>query len=60
MHYKFLIYANEADVLNVSLFGKTTKQWPDENPDLQGNITYYASVNELICLSNLKTLMHFG
>ncbi len=46
-----IIYANEADVLNMALFGKTAKQWRDENPELKGNIRDYASINELICLS---------
>ena len=50
------IYANEADVLNMSLFGKTAKQWREENPELKGNIRDYASINELICLSNLESL----
>ena len=51
-----VIYANEADVLNMALFGKTAKQWRDENPDLKGNIRDYASINELICLSNMENL----
>ncbi len=51
-----IIYANEADVLNVALFGITAKQWRDANPDLKGNIRDYASINELICLSNLENL----
>jgi hypothetical protein len=51
-----LVYANEADVLNMALFGKTAKQWRDENADLKGNIRDYASINELICLSNLENL----
>ncbi len=50
------IYANEADVLNMALFGMTAKQWRDENPDLKGNIRDYATVNELICLSNLESM----
>jgi hypothetical protein len=50
------IYANEADVLNVALFGKTAKQWREENPDLKGNIRDYATINELICLSNMENL----
>ena len=50
------IYANEADVLNVALFGITAKQWSDANPNLKGNIRDYASINELICLSNLENL----
>ena len=50
------VYANEADILNVALFGMTAKQWRDENPELKGNIRDYASVNELICLSNMESL----
>ena len=50
------IYANEADVLNVSLFGITAKQWRDANPQLKGNIRDYASINELICLSNMESI----
>ena len=42
-----IIYANEADVLNVAMFGMTAKQWRDANPDLKGNIRDYASINEL-------------
>ncbi len=51
-----IIYANEADVLNVALFGITAKQWRDANPDLKGNIRDYATMNQLICLSNLENL----
>ncbi len=51
-----IIYANEADVLNVALFGITAKQWRDSNPDLDGNIRDFATINELICLSNLENL----
>ena len=50
------VYANEADVLNVALFGVTAKQWRDANPDLKGNIHDYANINELICLSNMENL----
>ena len=50
------VYANEADVLNVVLFGVTAKQWRDANPDLKGNIRDYATINELICLSNMENL----
>jgi len=50
------IYANEADVLNMALFGKTAKQWRDENPLQKGNIRDYATINELICLSNLENI----
>ena len=51
-----LIYANEADVLNVAMFGMTAKQWRDLNPEKKGNIRDYATVNELICLSNMENL----
>lgn len=51
-----IIYANEADVLNVALFGITAKQWREMNPDLKGNIRDYATINELICLSNMENL----
>ena len=51
-----IVYADEADVLNVALFGKTAKQWREENPNLKGNIRDYASMNELICLSNLENI----
>lgn len=51
-----IIYANEADVLNVALFGKTAKEWREENPDLKGNIRDYATINELICLSNMENI----
>ena len=50
------VYADEADVLNVAMFGKTARQWREENPDLKGNIRDYASINELICLSNMESL----
>lgn len=50
------VYANEADVLNVAMFGVTARQWRDANPDLKGNIRDYASINELICLSNMENL----
>lgn len=55
-YHKSLIYANEADVLNVALFGITAKEWRDANPDLQGNIRDYANINQLICLSNMENL----
>ena len=51
-----IIYASEADVLNVALFGMTAKQWRENNPNLKGNIRDYASINELICLSNMENL----
>lgn len=50
------VYSEEADVLNVALFGRTAKEWHDENPELKGNIRDYASINQLICLSNLENL----
>lgn len=51
-----IIYANEADVLNMALFGITAKQWRDANPDLKGNMRDYAGINELICLSNMENI----
>ena len=51
-----IIYANEADVLNVALFGMTAKEWRESNPDLKGNIRDYATINQLICLSNMENL----
>ncbi len=51
-----IIYASEADVLNVAMFGMTAKQWREANPELKGNIRDYATINELICLSNMENL----
>lgn len=51
-----IVYANEADVLNMAMFGQTAKQWRDANPDKKGNIRDYASINELICLSNMESI----
>lgn len=51
-----IIYASEADVLNMAMFGMTAKQWRDANPALKGNIRDYASMNALICLSNMETI----
>lgn len=51
-----IIYANEADVLNVAMFGMTTRQWRETNPDRKDNIRDYATINELICLSNMENL----
>jgi len=51
-----VIYANEADVLNVAMFGMTAKQWRESNPELNGNIRDYATINELICLSNMENI----
>ncbi len=50
------VYASEADVLNMALFGKTAKQWREENPDKKGNIRDYANVSQLVCLVNLENL----
>ena len=55
-----LIYASEADLLNMALFGKTAKQWRDENPSSKGNIRDEANASQLVCLANLETLnAHF-
>ncbi|MBP7479233.1 MAG: KilA-N domain-containing protein [Spirochaetaceae bacterium] len=55
-----LIYATEADILNMALFGMTAKQWRDKNPELKGNMRDYANVSQLVCLANLETLnAHF-
>ena len=51
-----IIYADEADMLNVTMFGMTAKMWHEQNPELKGNIRDYASINELICLSNMENL----
>lgn len=51
-----LVYASEADVLNMALFGMTAKQWRDEHPAEKGNIRDYADVSQLVCLSNLENL----
>ena len=51
-----LVYANEADVLNMALFGMTAKEWRDAHPELKGNIRDYANVSQLVCLSNLENL----
>lgn len=48
-------YANEADILNVALFGKTVKQWKDENPTVKGNMRDEAMLNQLLVLSNLES-----
>ena len=50
------IYANEADVLNMALFGKTSQQWRKENPKDKGNIRDFANVSQLVCLANLENL----
>ena len=51
-----LIYATEADVLNMALFGMTAKDWRDRNPGRKGNIRDEADVSQLVCLSNLENL----
>lgn len=54
------IYATEADILNMALFGKTAKQWRYSNSDKKGNIRDYAEISQLICLSNLENMnAHF-
>ena len=50
------IYASEADILNMALFGKTAKTWRNENPDKKGNMRDYANVSQLVCLTNLENL----
>ena len=50
------VYASEADVLNVALFGKTAAQWRKENPDTRGNIRDYANTAQLVCLANMENL----
>lgn len=51
-----IVYANEADVLNMALFGMTARQWRDANPEAKGNIRDEASINELICWANMESL----
>lgn len=53
---KSFVYADEADLLNVAMFGMTAQEWRDSHPDLKGNIRDYASINQLICLSNMENL----
>ena len=53
---KSFVYADEADMLNVALFGLTARQWHEANPELKGNIRDYASINQLICLINMENL----
>lgn len=54
------VYASEADLLNMALFGFTAKEWRDSNPDKKGNIRDYADISQLVCLSNLENLnAHF-
>jgi len=51
-----ITYANEADVLNVALFGKAAKEWRNENPDLKGNIRDYATIEQLIVMVNIENM----
>ena len=53
---KTFVYADEADMLNVAMFGMTAREWRETNPDLKGNIRDYATINQLICLSNMENL----
>lgn len=59
-----LTYANEADLLNVALFGQTAKQWRSDNPKLEGNMRDHATVEQLLVLANLESmnaeLIHMG
>ena len=59
-----ITYANEADVLNVALFGLTAKQWRDANPKLEGNMREYATVEQLLVLANIEGMnaefIHMG
>jgi hypothetical protein len=51
-----LVYANEADLLNVALFGKTAKQWRDDHPDAEGNIRDQANIEQLLVLANIESM----
>lgn len=51
-----VVYASEANVLNKALFGFTAAQWREANPMLDGNVRDHASINQLICLSNMESL----
>ena len=53
---KNYIYANEADLLNVALFGKTAKEWRDENPESKGNMRDDATIEQLVILSNIESI----
>jgi hypothetical protein len=55
-YHSSLIYAEEADVLNVALFGMTAKEWREANPGKKGNMRDYATINQFICLSNMENL----
>ncbi|MCE3296594.1 MAG: DNA-binding protein [Crocinitomicaceae bacterium] len=51
-----MIYANEADLLNIALFGRTAKEWMQQNPDLTGNMRDFATLEQLVVLSNLESI----
>ncbi len=51
-----VVYASEADLLNMALFGITAKQWRDQNPDVKGNMRDYANIHQLVCLANLESM----
>ena len=51
-----IVYASEADVLNMALFGMTAREWSEQHPDLKGNMRDYADIAQLICLANLESL----
>ena len=51
-----VIYANEADLLNVALFGMTAQEWKNQNPTLEGNIRDQATLEQLVVLSNLESI----
>ncbi|MDP3030183.1 MAG: KilA-N domain-containing protein [Deltaproteobacteria bacterium] len=51
-----ITYANEADILNVALFGQTAKQWRDDNPNLEGNMREYATIEQLLVLANIESM----
>jgi len=50
------VYANEADLLNMALFGFTAKEWRDNNPDKDGNVRDQATIEQLVVLSNLESI----
>ena len=55
-----VVYATEADLLNVALFGVTAKQWREINPEIKGNMRDHANVHQLVCLANLESMnAHF-
>ena len=56
LQQKSFVYADEADMLNVAMFGMTAREWREANPELKGNIRDYATINQLICLSNMENL----